>query len=314
MSDIYPFIKWVGGKTQLMDQVLSKFPKEISNYYEPFIGGGSVLFNLLNKIEKKEIKVDSINISDINKDLIDLYLSIKGKSKKLIKKLKELKENYEKANVEKEEKVGRKKIKVMDTIDEAIKAGREHVYYFYRNKFNQLKKSESTKVTSKSALFIFLNKTCFRGVYRENSDGIFNVPYGNNKNVSMFDENNLLKINELLKKYDVKFTITNFYELKDKIKYDKKTFVYLDPPYYPENETSFTSYTSNDFNKEQHEKLIELCKFINTKKSKFLLSNSNTSFIKDSLKDFNCGIVDCKRQINSKNPGAETKEVLIYNN
>ena len=313
MSDIYPFIKWVGGKTQLMDQVLSKFPKEISNYYEPFIGGGSVLFNLLNKIEKKEIKVDSINISDINKDLIDLYLSIKGKSKKLIKKLKELKENYEKANVEKEEKVGRKKIKVMDTIDEAIKAGREHVYYFYRNKFNQLKKSESTKVTSKSALFIFLNKTCFRGVYRENSEGIFNVPYGNNKNVSMFDEKNLLKINELLKKYDVKFTITNFYDLKDKIKYDKKTFVYLDPPYYPENETSFTSYTSNDFNKEQHEKLIELCKFINTKKSKFLLSNSNTSFIKDSLKDFKCGIVDCKRQINSKNPGAETKEVLIYN-
>jgi DNA adenine methylase len=314
MSDIYPFIKWVGGKTQLMDQVFSKFPKEISNYYEPFIGGGSVLFNLLNKIEKKEIKVDSINISDINKDLIDLYLSIKGKCKKLIKKLKELKENYEKANVEKEEKVGRKKIQVMDTIDEAIKAGREHVYYFYRNKFNTLKKSESTKLTSKSALFIFLNKTCFRGVYRENSDGIFNVPYGNNKNVSMFDENNLIKINELLKKYDVKFTITNFYDLKDKIKYDKKTFVYLDPPYYPENETSFTSYTSNDFNKNQHEKLIELCKFINTKKSKFLLSNSNTSFIKDSLKDFNCGIVDCKRQINSKNPGAETKEVLIYNN
>jgi len=314
MTDIYPFIKWVGGKTQLMDQVLDKFPNEISSYYEPFIGGGSVLFSLLNKMEKNEIKIDKLNISDINKDLIHLYLSVKKKYKKLIVHLEELKANYEKAEVKEEIKVSRKKIEVLPTIEEAIKAGKEHVYYFYRNKFNELKKLNSDKkISLKSALFIFLNKTCFRGVYRENSEGVFNVPYGNNKNVSMFDIVNLKKINELLKKYNVNFQVTNFYDLKNQINYDEKTFVYLDPPYYPEKEDSFTSYTSNDFNKEQHEKLVELCKFIDTKKSKFLLSNSNTSFIKDNLKKFKCDIVDCKRQINSKNPGAISKEVLIYN-
>jgi len=313
MSDIYPFIKWVGGKTQLMEQVFNEFPKEISNYYEPFIGGGSVLFNLLNKIEKKEIKVETINISDINKDLIDLYLTIKKKYKKLIVNLKELKENYSSAEIEKPSGEKRKKIEVLPTIKDAIKAGKEHVYYFYRNKFNELKKEDTKKIALKSALFIFLNKTCFRGVYRENSEGIFNVPYGNNKNVSMFDEDNLKKINELLKKYDVNFQVINFNELTKEIIYDKNTFVYLDPPYYPEKEDSFTSYTSNDFNKEQHEKLVDFCKIIESKKSKFLLSNSNTSFIKDNLKKFNCKVIDCKRQINSKNPGATAKEVLIYN-
>jgi len=313
MTEISPVIKWVGGKTQLMSQVFSKFPKNISNYYEPFIGGGSVLFNLLNKMEAKEIEINTFNISDINKDLIDLYLTIKKKCKKLIIHLNELKEIYESAEIKEQAKVGRKKIEVLTTIEDAIKAGREHVYYFYRNKFNELKKSNKKNISLKSALFIFLNKTCFRGVYRENSDGIFNVPYGNNKNVSMFDEDNLKKINELLKKYDVNFKVLNFYDLINEIKYDSKTFIYLDPPYYPEKEDSFTSYTSNDFNKEQHEKLIELCKFVNTKKSKFLLSNSDTAFIKNNLKQFNCNIVDCKRQINSKNPGATAKEVLIFN-
>jgi DNA adenine methylase len=265
-------------------------------------------------MEKNEIKIDKLNISDINKDLIHLYLSVKKKYKKLIVHLKELKANYEKAEVKEEIKVSRKKIEVLPTIEEAIKAGKEHVYYFYRNKFNELKKLNSDKkISLKSALFIFLNKTCFRGVYRENTSGAFNVPYGNNVNVSMFDKDNLKRISYLLNKYNVNFSVKNFYELKETIKYTKISFVYLDPPYYPENETSFTSYTAHNFNLEQHKNLIELCKHINTKKSKFLLSNSNTNFIKDNLKEFNIKIINLKRQINSKNPGATTNEVLIYN-
>jgi DNA adenine methylase len=101
--------------------------------------------------------------------------------------------------------------------------------------------------------------------------------------------------------------------LKETIKYTKISFVYLDPPYYPENETSFTSYTSNDFDKEQHNKLIDFCKYIDSKNSKFLLSNSNTNYIKNNLKKYKIEVVDCKRQINSKNPGATAKEILIYN-
>lgn len=313
MTDIYPFIKWVGGKTQLMESVFNEFPKIMLNYYEPFIGGGSVLFNLLNKLENREIIVNNIYISDINKDLIDLYLSVKNNYKLLIKYLQKFKNNYEKAEVINKEKVVRKKIVVKKTLKSNIKEGKEHVYYFYRSVFNKLKTNNSNKIVKKSALFIFLNKTCFRGVYRENTSGIFNVPYGNNINVSMFDENNLKRISELLNKYDVNFSVKNFYDLKETIKYMKNTFVYLDPPYYPENETSFTSYTSNDFGKEQHDKLIEFCKYIDTKKSKFLLSNSNTNYIKDNLKKYKIEIIDCKRQINSKNPGAVAKEVLIYN-
>jgi DNA adenine methylase len=131
--------------------------------------------------------------------------------------------------------------------------------------------------------------------------------------MEMFDENNLKNCSSLFKKYKVNFNHINFYDWKEKIKYDNKTFIYLDPPYFPENETSFTSYTANDFNLEQHKNLINFCKHINTKKSKFLLSNSDTSFIKNGLKEFKIQIINLKRQINSKNPGATTNEVLICN-
>ena len=313
MTDIYPFIKWLGGKSQILESVFNEFPKIMLNYYEPFIGGGSVLFNLLNKLEKKEIIVNNIYISDINKDLIDLYLSVKNNYKQLIKYLQKFKNNYEKANIIKKDKVVRKKIIIKKTLKANIKEGKENVYYFYRSIFNKLKMNKSNKIIKKSALFIFLNKTCFRGVYRENASGIFNVPYGNNINVSMFDETNLKRISELLNKYDVQFSVQNFYDLKQTIKYTKNSFIYFDPPYFPENETSFTSYTSNDFDKEQHDKLIDFCKYIDSKNSKFLLSNSNTNYIKDNLKKYKINIIDCKRQINSINPAATTKEVLIYN-
>ena len=312
MTTLYPFIKWVGGKSQIIDEVFKYFPKKITNYYEPFIGGGSVLLQLINKIEQKEITVDNILIGDFNKDLIDLYSSIKDKLDDLLIYLNKFKENYHNAPINENTDEKRKKIIPEKKIKDNIAKSKEHVYYFYRKMFNKLKKSNN-KPIKKSALFIFLNKTSFRGVYRENSSGEFNVPFGNYKNMEMFDENNLKNCSSLFKKYKVNFNHINFYDWKEKIKYDNKTFIYLDPPYFPENETSFTSYTANDFNLEQHKNLINFCKHINTKKSKFLLSNSDTSFIKNGLKEFKIQIINLKRQINSKNPGATTNEVLICN-
>lgn len=312
MVEIKPLIKWVGGKTQILDNVFNFFPKEISNYYEPFIGGGSVLFELLNRLEKGTINVKNIYIGDFNDNLIDLYNSIKDNLDDLIEYLDKFKQSYDNAPINNKEKGVRQNIEPLPTIKQNVDKSKEHVYYFYRKMYNKLKESKTKKV-KKSALFIFLNKTSFRGVYRENSSGKFNVPFGNYNSLEMYDIQNLKQCSELFKKYKVQFVHRNFYDWKDKIQYDKNTFVYMDPPYYPENETSFTSYTANDFDLNQHKNLVDLCKYIHNKKSKFVLSNSDTSFIKESLKEFTIKIINLKRQINSKNPGATTNEVLIYN-
>lgn len=312
MVTIYPIIKWVGGKTQIIEQVFETFPTEISHYYEPFIGGGSVLFELLNRLEDEKIKVKTINIGDFNKNLINLYNSIKNEPDKLIKYIRKFKNNYDESPNPEVSKDTRKKIEPFNTVKENKNTSKEYLYYHYRNMFNKIKDMDY-KPAKKSALLIFLNKTSFRGVYRENSSGKFNVPFGNYLKLELFDEKNIRNCSRLFNKYSVQFTHTDFYSWNDKIKYDNKTFVYLDPPYYPINDTSFTSYTSDDFNLEQHKKIVSLCKTINNKKSKFALSNSDVSFIKDNLKQFNIKIINCKRQINSKNPGSTTNEVLINN-
>ena len=310
------FLKWVGGKNQIIKKVYELFPLNYDNYYEPFIGGGSVLINLLNELEKNNKKLESINIGDFNKDLIDLYKSIKSNEDKLIENLSKIVNNYNMAKLKKKEKGTRQIIKPEDTIEKNTQKGKEYVYYFYRNEFNKLKNKESIlqdEIINKSAIFIFLNKTCFRGVYRENSKKEFNVPFGNYENPEVYNEDNLKNLSEIFKKHNVNFINCSFKEWKDKIKQTKNNFVYLDPPYYPENENSFTKYTSNDFNKNEHDELIDFCKFIDKNKSNFLLSNSDTSYIKDNLNDYEVKIVECKRSINSKDPSAKTNEVLIYN-
>lgn len=310
------FLKWVGGKNQIIKKVYELFPINYNNYYEPFIGGGSVLINLLNELEKNKKTLESINIGDFNKDLIDIYKSIKSSEIKLLENLNKIVKNYNNAKLVKKEKGVRKIIKPEETITKNIEKGKEHVYYYYRNEFNKLKKKENLmpdEIIYKSALFIFLNKTCFRGVYRENSKKEFNVPFGNYENPEIYNEDNIKNLSKSFKNYDINFVHCSFKDWKEKIKQSKNNFVYLDPPYYPENESSFTKYTSNDFNKEEHEELIEFCKFIDKNKSNFLLSNSDTSFIKNNLNNFEMKIIECKRSINSKDPSAKTNEVLIYN-
>ena len=288
-----PFIKYVGGKTQILDNVFELFPDKINNYYEPFIGGGSVLIELLERIEKGDISVENIFISDINSVLINCYNMIKYDCDNLIKLLEEYKKNYES---EKEVEYPPRHKFIIN--EKWIGKGKQYLYYYYRDLYNK-----TTDINIKSALLIFLNKTCFRGLYRVGPNG-FNVPYGNYKKPEIFNKIHLKSLSQLFNKYDVNFKAHSFEELK---KFKKNDFIYLDPPYYPINKTSFTEYDENDF---PHQKLVDFCKKLNIK---FLQSNSKCDYILREYEQFNIGTIECKRRINSKNPDNVVNEVFINN-
>lgn len=281
--NVYPIIKWVGGKSQIIDEIFTHFPKSIDTYIEPFIGGGSVIINLLLKVENNEIECNKFICGDINYCLISMYNTIKNNPTKLIDTLEKLKGDFEKSE------------------------NKEEHYYLKRLEYNKIKKNKDDNILL-SGLFIFLNKTCFRGVYRENSKGEYNVPYGNYKSLKIYESENILNLSLLFNKYNVEF-INNTY---DNILLDKsyKSFIYLDPPYYPENSTSFTKYTSGDFLQEDHLKLFNILKSNNFI---FLLSNSYTETVLNEFKDYEKIIITAKRSINSKNPESKTNEILIKN-
>ena len=302
---IKPFIKWVGGKTQIIDDIINKFPKKINNYYEPFVGGGSVFLELLNKIENGDIIVDGdIIINDKNADLINLYRLIKDNVKKLIMQLEYLTTNYNNAKMIKQEKRHKHIINEESKIEDIIAKGKSYVYYYYRNLYNETKDN-----FIRSSLLLFLNKTCFRGLYREGKGG-FNVPFGNYKNPSIYNKEQLLKLNAIFNKYDIQFVNDDFNNVCKEIQIGD--FVYFDPPYYPLSKTSFTSYKNDSFIK-QHEVLVTLCKTLNEKNIKFLQSNSDCEYNNNVYKDFTIEKIKCKRRINSKKPQNTCFELFIYN-
>ena len=241
-NECKPFIKWVGGKGQLISEISKLYPielgKTINKYAEIFIGGGAVLFDILSKY-----RLDEVYISDKNLELINTYKTIRDNVDILIKSLKEMENQYVPMNNE----------------------DRKVYYYGKRSEYNNLKINIEENNIRKAALFIFLNKTCFNGLYRVNKKGEYNVPMGAYKNPKICDEENLKNVSLALK--NVKITYADYRESKDFI--DEKTFVYIDPPYRPLNITSsFTSYTENDFSdKEQMEclipKLIQEAKLVN---------------------------------------------------
>lgn len=287
-----PFLKWAGGKRQLLPIINKNLPKElkdnkINKYIEPFVGGGAVLFDLISKYDFNEII-----INDYNQDLMNLYRDIKKNVYELISKLEILSTNY--LNLDSKE--------------------RADYYYSIRKIYNET--PEGT--VEKSACLIFLNKTCFNGLYRVNSKNLFNVPHGRYKNPMILDKENLLNVSTVLSKVNIMngdFSIISHLV-------DDKTFVYFDPPYRPLNNTSsFTSYAKNGFDDNEQIRLANLFHKLNNKGSKLLLSNSdpknvdeNDMFFDNLYSNYNILRVNAKRTINSNSKGRGTiTELLIKN-
>ena len=296
-----PFLKWVGGKSQIITDVLALFPKEMTNYHEPFLGGGSVLLAVLSEKAAGRLTIHGqVYASDLNANLIALYKNIQSKVDALIEALTAIVNEFKRCTAAGEVNRSPK------TLEEALTSP-ESYYFWTRALFNTLADRESVRA---SAMLLFLNKTCFRGLYREGPRG-FNVPFGNYKNPSIFDEEHLRSVSALIK--DVVFTCRSYRDsLGVALSGD---FVYLDPPYAPENEKSFVGYTADGFNLEAHEDLFKMCNAQLLKGVKMLMSNADVKLVRDAFpsSQFTTKIISCRRAINSKEPSARVNEVLITN-
>ena len=295
-SEVGPCLKWVGGKTQILDTVIDKLPIKINNYYEPFAGGGSVFIELLRRVHLKKNTIKEFCVNDINSDLINMYNCIKGDSTNLLSKLNKLNNEYSKARM-----VNYTKVSVEKTLTSAIRKGKVYVYYYYRYMYNKKK----LKGVDRAALFIFLNKTCFRGLHREGPNG-FNVSFGNYSNPNIYDTVLIRQLSYLFNKYKVRFYNEDFEKFCKRVK-NKTDFVYIDSPYVE----TFDSYQKGGFNK--HKELVEVCNHLNKKGIKFLQSNSWTPWTRKQYKNFKTKKILCKRRINCKNPNDTDYEILINN-
>ncbi len=290
-----PFVKWAGGKGQLLGVLKNNLPEGIGStvtkYAEPFVGGGALLFALLS-----EYSFEEVYICDNNKELMNAYSVIKNYCKALIQILADMQSKYN-ACVDVEEK--------------------QDYYYEQRDRYNTLSLNDDTRI-EKAALFIFINRTCFNGLYRVNRKGCYNVPFGKHSNPTICDTENLLKISEALQ--NVTMRSCDYHDVLSFA--DESTFVYIDPPYRPLNATSgFTSYTQEQFNDQNQIELADMYKELSAKGAKVMLSNSdphnvdeNHNFFDDLYADFTILRVDASRMINSKaSSRGKIKELLIKN-
>jgi DNA adenine methylase len=306
-----PFLKWAGGKTQIIAEIMARFPPTINNYHEPFLGGGSVLLALLSCIANGTITVTgTIYASDINPTLIGLYQNIQANPHALIAEVRQFMEESKvaaaavAAAAAAAAEVNRK----ASTLEEA-QTSPESYYFWIRSRFNMLSKEDRMTIPA-SAMFLFMNKTCFRGLYREGPHG-FNVPYGNYKNPAILDEEHILHISALIK--NVVFSVSSFPDAFSRAV--AGDFMYLDPPYAPETTKSFVSYTSDGFNIADHKTLFALCTAVKEKKVSLLMSNADVTLVRDAFPAplYTTTVISCRRAIHSKEPDSRTNEVLITN-
>ena len=291
-----PFLKWVGGKTQIIDKIITKIPKEMNNYHEIFLGGGSVLFAILSLQKKKKIVIkNKIYAYDINTNLINVYKHIQNNKDELYKYIDFYIKEYDGLNGT---IINRNPISITDA-----KTSKESYYYWLRKKYNNTPKN----TMECSALFMIINKTCFRGLYREGPNG-YNVPYGHYKKTpTIISKTELNYISDLIK--NVEFKDSSFIDSIKNVKEDD--FVYLDPPYVPENTKSFVGYVADGFNLETHLLLFNEIKKLG--QIKFLMSNAKVELVIDNFKSFKMEDIIVRRAINSKKPDSTTTEVMVYN-
>ena len=271
-----PFLKWVGGKRQVIPQIKKHIPENYCRYFEPFVGGGALFFNL---------KPKKAYLNDINKILISSYKNIKTHPYEIIKKLEDLQKIfYEKNNEE-----------------------RKAYFYEIRDAFNNTEYDSFLK----TSYMIFLNKTCYNGMYRENLKGKFNVPFGRYKNPKILDKENILAVSKLLTNTII--TSCSFEKAVENAK--KGDFIYFDPPYHPLSITSnFTSYSNNGFTEEDQIKLRNVFKELHKRNCFVMLSNSDTEFIREIYEEFTQKTVSAARSINCKAAGrGKINELLIMN-
>lgn len=290
-----PFLKWAGGKTQLITEIEKSLPYEITKnkftYIEPFVGSGAVLFWMLNNFPNLKKAV----INDINEDLINTYRTIASKPIELISILQVLQNEFHGLEGKDEQK--------------------KEYYYQKRELYNRRKEEQS----GQAALFIFLNRTCFNGLYRVNRKNEYNVPMGSYKRPTICDKENILAVSQALQKVEI---LCGDYE-KTLNHADNNTLFYFDPPYKPLSETSsFNSYAKDEFNDAEQIRLRDFCHKLDALNHTWILSNSdvkgkdeNDNFFDELYADFKIERVDAKRSINA-NPEKRglLKELLITNN
>jgi len=300
---VKPFLKWVGGKTQIIETLIEHYPSKMNNYHDIFVGGGSTLFALLSHVKQKNITVSGrIYAYDLNSDLINVYKNVQRYPHELYKKIDEIVSEYITCDDDMTIKHNRNPL----TKDEAL-TYRESYYYWIRKQFNNLTTDEKNDIVG-SAMFIFLNKTCFRGVYRTGPHG-FNVPFGHYKSTNVVDEITLMNVSDLIK--DVRFMCIGFEKSLQRVK--RGDFAYLDPPYAPEKTTSFVKYNSDGFDIEQHKKLFTMCENLASNKIRFMMSNSNVELVTTTFQrdKYIVETIECRRAIHSKNPAMKTNEIII---
>ena len=271
---VAPFLKWVGGKRQLMSTILQHLPDKMEDlqYIEPFIGGGAVLFHLQPK---------RVIINDFNAELVNVYKVVRDDVEALIAHLKNHKNEVE---------------------------------YFY--KIRELDRNpglENLSDVERASRILFLNKTCFNGLYRVNKAGYFNVPFGRYKTPNFINESTLRADSQYLNQANIEILNLDFAEVLEKT--DDKSFVYLDPPYQPVSKSSnFTGYVQGGWDETEQIRLRECCDLLHAKGVKFLLSNSSAKFITDQYRNYNIKLVKANRAINSVgSQRGEVDEVLIWN-